>query len=119
VRTVLIVDDDAGFRMLLRMYLERAGFLVVGEAPNGAQGVSDAFRLSPDAMTLDHHMPHLSGEQASEHIKEIRPNTVVLVVSGTLEEAPEWADTFVSKDRVEDVPRILHELLASRESGAT
>jgi two-component system chemotaxis response regulator CheY len=112
---VLIVDDDESFRQLIRMHLERAGFWVVGEAPNGAQGVSDAFRLNPDVMTLDHHMPHLTGERALEHIREIRPKTIVVVVSGTVEEPPAWADTFLPKERVADLPALLIRMLAARD----
>jgi two-component system chemotaxis response regulator CheY len=106
-RTVLIVDDDEDFRSLLRMHLETHGFEVVGEATNGAAGVSEAFRLNPAFLTLDQQMPYLTGEQALEHIREIRPHTKVVVVSGTLTDAPDWADVFLSKDRIRELGPLL------------
>lgn len=97
-RRVLIVDDNDDFRVLLRRHLEDHGYSVVGEARNGAEGVSMAFKLNPDFLTLDYQMPYLTGKEALEHIEEIRPNTKVIVVSATLREAPGWADNFVSKE---------------------
>lgn len=111
-KRVLIVDDNDDFRLLLRRHLEDNGFTVVGEARNGAEGVSMAFRLNPDFLTLDYQMPYLTGREALEHISEIRPNTTVVVVSGTLGEPPEWADNFVNKadlTRLADVLRSLGE----------
>lgn len=96
-KRVLIVDDNDDFRVLLRRHLEDHGFLVVGEARNGAEGVSMAFKLNPDFLTLDYQMPYLTGKEAMEHIQEIRPNTKIVVVSATLAEQPDWADNFVSK----------------------
>jgi hypothetical protein len=43
--------------------------------------VSEAFKLNPDVITLDHQMPLLTGEHALEHIREICPNAKVVVVS--------------------------------------
>jgi CheY-like chemotaxis protein len=44
---ILIVDDDAAFRLLLRSLLEAAGLAVVGEAANGVEAVELAERLQP------------------------------------------------------------------------
>jgi CheY-like chemotaxis protein len=109
--TVLIVDDNEDFRTLIRMHLERGGFHVVGEATNGAAGVAEAFRLNPDVLTLDVQMPYLKGEQALEHIREIRPGTKVVVISGTVTEPPEWADVFLHKSRISELPGLLGGLL--------
>jgi CheY-like chemotaxis protein len=109
-RRVLIVDDDADFRFLIRMQLENRGYQVVGEANNGASALSAAFDLDPEAITLDYQMPLLTGEDALEHLREIRPDTKVVVISATLGEPPEWADVFLPKDRLEDLPDLLDRL---------
>jgi two-component system chemotaxis response regulator CheY len=111
-RTVLVVDDDEDFRTLIRMHLERGGYQVVGEAANGAAGVAEAFRLNPDVLTLDVQMPYLTGEDALGHIREIRPNTKVVVISATVTEPPEWADVFLHKSELSGLPRLLDEMLA-------
>jgi DNA-binding NarL/FixJ family response regulator len=60
-RTVLIVDDHAGFRRRARRSLEAEGYDVVGEAPSGAAGIDAAAELRPDVVLLDVHLPDASG----------------------------------------------------------
>jgi DNA-binding NarL/FixJ family response regulator len=60
-RTVLIVDDHAGFRRRARRALEADGYKVVGEAPDGAAGIEAAAALLPDVVLLDVHLPDASG----------------------------------------------------------
>lgn len=109
-KRVLIVDDNDDFRVLLRRHLEDHGFAVVGEARNGPEGVSMAFKLNPDFLTLDYQMPYLTGKEALEHIQEIRPNTKVIVVSATLPEAPDWADHFLPKTDFNRLAALMEEL---------
>jgi len=60
-RTVLIVDDHAGFRRQARRTLEADGYEVIGEAPNGAAGIAASEQLEPDVVLLDVHLPDASG----------------------------------------------------------
>jgi DNA-binding NarL/FixJ family response regulator len=60
-RTVLIVDDHAGFRRQARRVLEAEGYEVVGEAQSGAAGIEAAAELEPDVVLLDVHLPDASG----------------------------------------------------------
>ena len=86
---VLICDDDADVRLLLRMVIGRntdmeggRGLEVVGEAPDGNQAVSEAKRLQPDVVLLDLSMPHRTGLEALPEIKEVAPAAKVIVFSG-------------------------------------
>lgn len=58
---VLLVDDDAGLRAELRLLLEDAGYVVVGEASDGADGVACARRDRPQVVISDLKMPGLNG----------------------------------------------------------
>jgi DNA-binding NarL/FixJ family response regulator len=60
-RTVLIVDDHAGFRRWARRALEADGYEVVGEARSGAAGIEAAAELDPDVVLLDVHLPDANG----------------------------------------------------------
>ena len=78
---VLVVDDDQGFREMLRDFLLDDGFDVVGEARDGADAVSATERLHPDVILMDFRMPNLDGLQATRAIKEVVPEVQVIILS--------------------------------------
>ncbi len=59
--TVLIVDDHPSFRASVRLLLEAEGFTVLGEAADGASGLSEAKRLQPEVVLLDVQLPDVDG----------------------------------------------------------
>ena len=61
MRTVLIVDDHAGFRATARRLLAARGFDVVGEAADGARALEAAAELRPDIVLLDVQLPDMDG----------------------------------------------------------
>ncbi|MDR3542965.1 MAG: response regulator [Desulfosporosinus sp.] len=67
--TIMIVDDAAFMRMMLKDILTKNGFTVVGEAENGAVAVRKYMELQPHLTTMDITMPEMDGIQA---LKEIR-----------------------------------------------
>lgn len=79
---VLIVDDEAAVRLLIRRHLERRGhFRVVGEAADGAHAEDLAEQLQPDVALLDLRMPDRDGWQALPRVVCKAPRTMVVVVS--------------------------------------
>jgi DNA-binding NarL/FixJ family response regulator len=80
--TVLIVDDHEGFRTLARRMLESAGYVVAGEAADGASAVRAAADGLPDAILLDVQLPDTSGFAVSRAVTDrADPPAVVLVSS--------------------------------------
>ncbi len=68
---VLVADDTATMRLLLRRTLEASkAFEVVGEAANGAEAVDLAGSLQPDMVLLDLSMPVMNGWQLQERLCE-------------------------------------------------
>lgn len=80
---VLLADDAADLRFLLKIALETDGsFAVVAEAEDGAVAVELALAEQPDLVVLDLAMPQMDGLQALPQILDRCPSTVVVVVSG-------------------------------------
>jgi len=67
--TIMIVDDAAFMRMMLKDILTKNGFTVIGEAENGVVAVDKYMDLQPNLTIMDITMPEMDGLQA---VKEIR-----------------------------------------------
>ena len=61
MRTILVVDDHPTFRATARALLEAEGFMVVGEAADGASALAEIGRLSPQVVLLDVQLPDIDG----------------------------------------------------------
>jgi len=84
---VVLVDDSAEVRTLVRTKLRLSGAAVVeGEGADGADAVELARRLQPDAMLLDVSMPGMDGLAALPLVLEASPGTCVVMFSGFDEE---------------------------------
>jgi two-component system response regulator EvgA len=66
--TILIVDDDPRFRTQARDLLEADGFLVIGEAVDGAAGLAAARDLLPDIVLLDIGLPDIDGFEVARRL---------------------------------------------------
>lgn len=86
-KRVLIVDDAAFMRMLLKDIITKAGYEVAGEAANGVEAVEKYKELKPDVVTMDITMPEMDGITAIKKIKEIDPNARIIVCSAMGQQA--------------------------------
>lgn len=79
---ILIVDDHAVLRKAVRQLLEsRNEFQVCGEAENGVQAIKMAAELKPDVVILDIVMPVMNGFEAARKIKEVSPDSRLVILS--------------------------------------
>ncbi|MCM3566987.1 response regulator [Neobacillus mesonae] len=78
---VLIVDDAAFMRMMLKDILTKNGFEVVGEAVNGEDAVEKYNELNPDVVTMDITMPEMDGITAVKKIRESNPQAKIIMCS--------------------------------------
>ena len=78
---VLLVDDAAFMRMMIKDVLTKNGFEVVGEAENGAIAVDKYNELSPDLVIMDITMPELNGIEALKKIKAKNADAKVIMCS--------------------------------------
>jgi CheY-like chemotaxis protein len=80
--SVLIVDDHPSFRATARLLLEAEGYVVVGEAEDGARAIERTADLRPDLVLLDVNLPDIDGfEVAARVTAQPDPPAVVLTSS--------------------------------------
>lgn len=84
---VLIVDDAAFMRMMIKEILSKNGYSVVGEASDGAQAIEKYKELGPDLVTMDITMPEMDGIAALKEIKKLDPNARVIMCSAMGQQA--------------------------------
>ncbi len=86
---VLIADDEAGIRLLIRKLVEKnKGFEVVGEAADGESAVSLTESLNPDVIFMDVEMAKLNGIECAMRIQDINPKAIIIFATGHEEYMP-------------------------------
>ena len=86
-KRILVVDDAAFMRMMLKDILTKNGYEIAGEANSGADGVNKFIELKPDLVTLDITMPEMDGITALQEIRKNDPNALVVMCSAMGQQA--------------------------------
>ena len=84
---ILIVDDAAFMRMMVKDILTKNGYEVVGEAENGMKALEKYQELKPDLTTMDITMPEMDGISAVKEIKKVDPNAKIVMCSAMGQQA--------------------------------
>ena len=86
-KNILICDDAAFMRMMIKDILTKNGYNVAGEAENGQKAVEKYQETKPDLVLMDITMPEMDGIQALKKIKQIDPNASVVMCSAMGQQA--------------------------------
>jgi DNA-binding NarL/FixJ family response regulator len=79
---ILIADDDATIRLLLRRLLDKQpNWEVCGDASNGVEAIERVEELQPDVVVMDLGMPVMTGLQAAPKIAKAHPQLPMLLIS--------------------------------------
>ena len=107
-KNILICDDAAFMRMMIKDILTKNGYNVAGEAENGARAVEKYNELKPDLVLMDITMPEMDGIEALRQIKKDFPDSKVVMITAAgqkdkmMEAVKLGATEFVSKPFVEE-----------------
>ena len=79
-KKILVIDDDANIREMLKIYMENEGY-EVKTAEDGAEGVNFFKMYEPDIVLLDIMLPKKDGWQVCREIREIAPKPVIMITA--------------------------------------
>ena len=99
---VLCIDDNQDLLDCEKAFLESFGYTVL-TAPSGGKGLELASLHSVDVVVVDYFMPDMNGQDVAMEMKRLQPQAPIIMLSGTAdlpEQALEWVDAFVAKDRL-------------------
>jgi len=86
-KKVLIVDDAAFMRMMIKDILTKNGYDVAGEAENGARAIEKFKEIVPDLVIMDITMPELDGIQAVKEIRKVNNEAKIIMCSAMGQQA--------------------------------
>jgi DNA-binding NarL/FixJ family response regulator len=78
---ILVIDDGDSVRDIIRIFLERDGFEVCGEAGDGVEAIEQAKRLKPDLIVLDLAMPRMNGAEAASVLSQTMPDVPIVLLT--------------------------------------
>jgi two-component system chemotaxis response regulator CheY len=86
-KNVMVVDDAAFMRMMIKDILSKNGYNIVGEAENGKKAVDTYAECKPDLVLMDITMPEMDGIQALKAIRGNDPNASIIMCSAMGQQA--------------------------------
>ena len=86
-KNILVVDDAAFMRMMIKDILTKNGYNIAGEAENGEVAIAKYKELKPDLVLMDITMPNVDGIQALKQIKANDPGAMVIMCSAMGQQA--------------------------------
>ena len=86
-KNILVCDDAAFMRMMIKDILTKNGYTVAGEAENGQKAVEKYKECAPDLVLMDITMPEMDGIQALKEIKKNDPAAKIIMCSAMGQQA--------------------------------
>jgi DNA-binding NarL/FixJ family response regulator len=80
-RRILVIDDGDSVWHIIRIFLERDGFEVCGEAADGVEAIEQAKKLKPDLIVLDLAMPRMNGAEAASILSQTMPSVPIVLLT--------------------------------------
>ena len=120
--TGIVIDDDSDIALLFKEMLSLHGINVLGIGKNGTEAIDLFTEKSPQIVFMDVHMPKLNGIEALKKIKEISPQSVVVMITGDTSDALKQSlhdvgmDAFISKPlSMQKFNRVMNDIKSSKK----
>ena len=112
---VLIVDDDADIRQVVRSLIEGENAFDIAEAENGELALDIVYKQQPQLIILDYMMPGMTGADTAKAIRTLAPDARIIAFSAVLTSPPDWADVYLEKSEIANlIPTLRLEADAAR-----
>jgi CheY-like chemotaxis protein len=112
-KCILLVDDNAVIRRMLRAAFEQPGWEVCGEAVNGQDAIDKAQDLKPDLIVLDLSMPVMNGLEAAPVLRHMMPTVPIILFtlyhSAVLEQRASSAGVTTVISKADSVNTLVHQ----------
>ena len=109
---ILLIDDDADFRIVLKQELADLGHEVFG-APDGVYGFQSVLDRPIDLILLDWNMPHRGGLETLRLVRTVQPDVKVMIVTALIDDAARSAARQLGVKDVIFKPVSIKDLLAA------
>ena len=86
-KNIMIVDDAAFMRMMIKDIFTKNGYNIVGEAENGKKAIDVYTECKPDLVLMDITIPEMDGIQALKGIRANDPNAAIIMCSAMGQQA--------------------------------
>jgi CheY-like chemotaxis protein len=104
---VLVVDDDPRDLHALHMLVGSCEGMQIELAGSGPEALLLADLFQPDLVILDFKMPGMSGSETAAYLRKVIPQAHVVAVSAHIDGGADWADGFIRKDHLQELPAVV------------
>lgn len=108
---ILVVDDEVPVSEVIRFVLEADELRDVWLAHDCDQAMEVANRFQPNVVVLDYMLPNMDGESIATRLRALVPDVKIVSFSAALDTQPQWADDFVNKVEIADLPAAVRRLV--------
>lgn len=115
---ILLVDDEAEIRMVVRGLLEAKGFTKISEADDGEGAIEVIYQEQPHIVVLDYMMPRMDGQAVARCARLLSPPSKIIVFTGFLPRRPDWTDScdaYVDKTDIDGLVEAVRRQVRSLE----
>ena len=108
---ILVVDDEVPVSEVIRFVLQADELKDVWLAHDCDEAMEVAHRVQPHVVVLDYMLPNMDGQSIAARLRALVPDVKIVSFSAALDATPPWADDFVNKVEISELPAAVRRLV--------